>query len=72
LRHEPNLPVLSACSSPRKRNGHLCGLSRQRANQALQVLAKAGILEAEYDHITFSISRPCAVSAVDCRQDANL
>jgi len=32
--------------------GHLCGLSRQRANQALQVLAKAGILEAEYGHIT--------------------
>jgi CRP-like cAMP-binding protein len=32
--------------------GHLCGLSRQRANQALQVLAKAGILEVEYGQIT--------------------
>jgi CRP/FNR family transcriptional regulator, cyclic AMP receptor protein len=31
--------------------GYLCGVSRQRVNQALQVLARAGLLEAEYGSI---------------------
>jgi len=32
--------------------GNLCGVSRQRANQALQVLEKAGLLRVEYGGIT--------------------
>lgn len=31
--------------------GYLCGVSRQRVNQALQVLARAGLLEAEYGSV---------------------
>lgn len=32
--------------------GYLCSLSRQRANQALQLLEKAGLLKVEYGAIT--------------------
>lgn len=32
--------------------GYLCGTSRQRANQALQVLEKAGLLKVDYGGIT--------------------
>ena len=32
--------------------GHLCSLSRQRANQALQVLERAGMLRVEYGGVT--------------------
>ena len=31
--------------------GYLCGVSRQRVNQALQVLEKAGLLKVEYGRI---------------------
>jgi CRP-like cAMP-binding protein len=32
--------------------GYLCGTSRQRANQALQLLEKAGLLKVDYGSIT--------------------
>ncbi|HJW54365.1 MAG TPA: helix-turn-helix domain-containing protein, partial [Burkholderiaceae bacterium] len=32
--------------------GYLCGTSRQRANQALQLLEKAGLLKLDYGSIT--------------------
>jgi hypothetical protein len=32
--------------------GYLCSTSRQRANQALQVLEKAGLLRVDYGSIT--------------------
>jgi len=32
--------------------GYLCGTSRQRANQALQLLEKAGLLKLDYGGIT--------------------
>ena len=31
--------------------GYLCGVSRQRVNQALQVLEKAGLIKVEYGRI---------------------
>jgi DNA-binding GntR family transcriptional regulator len=31
--------------------GYLCGVSRQRVNQALRVLEQAGLLKVEYGHI---------------------
>jgi CRP-like cAMP-binding protein len=32
--------------------GYLCSLSRQRANQALQVLERAGLIQLDYGGIT--------------------
>src|SRR5258708_20328455 len=53
--------------------GYLTGVSRQRANQALQVLEKAGLLKVEYGRIkildlhglrpfTSSLTPPCCAA----------
>ena len=54
--HVQSAPVsgqhAARCRSRRRRSRQLAGLSRQRANQALQRLEQAGLLRIDYGGIT--------------------